>query len=317
MCGLFVFVVLPGGIQAGGNMSVPAAYLGIILIWSTTPLAVQWSTQGTGFAFAVFARMAIGLALAALLIAVWRVGFPLHPRARRSYLAGGLGLFGAMTLVYWGARYVHSGLISVLFGLSPLMTGALASLWLGERALTPPRLAGMLLGLAGLAVIFAQGEAAGGVRALPGLAALLLAVFIYSAALVWVKRIGDDSPPLATTAGTLAVSLPLFGLVWWLAEGSVPDDLPPRAGAAIVYLGVFGSVLGFALYYYVIRHMEAGRVALITLVTPVLALLLGQSLNGEDIGPRVWLGTALIVGGLVLHQWDGLNALRRSGIRLP
>ena len=77
-------------------MSVPAAYLGIILIWSTTPLAVQWSTQGAGFAFAVFARMAIGLALAALLIAVWRVGFPLHARARRSYLAGGLGLFGAM-----------------------------------------------------------------------------------------------------------------------------------------------------------------------------------------------------------------------------
>ena len=52
-----------------------------------------------GTAFAVFARMAIGLALAALLLAVWRIGFPLHARARRSYLAGGLGLFGAMTLV--------------------------------------------------------------------------------------------------------------------------------------------------------------------------------------------------------------------------
>jgi len=291
-------------------MSVPAAYLGIILIWSTTPLAVQWSTEGAGFAFAVFARMAIGLVLAALLIAVWRVGFPLHARARRSYLAGGLGLFGAMTLVYWGARHVHSGLISVLFGLSPLMTGALAARWLGESALTPPRLAGMLLGCAGLAVIFAQGEAAGGAHALPGLAALLLAVFIYSAALVWVKRIGDDSPPLATTAGTLAVSLPLFGLVWWLAEGRVPTELPPRAGAAIVYLGVFGSVLGFALYYYVIRHMAAGRVALITLVTPVLALLLGQSLNGEDIGARVWLGAALITGGLVLHQWAGTSRPR-------
>ena len=294
-------------------MSVPAAYLGIILIWSTTPLAIQWSTQGAGFAFAVFARMVIGVVLAALLLAVWRIGFPLHPRARRSYLVGGLGLFGAMTLTYWGARHVHSGLISVLFGLSPLVTSVLAALWLGERALTPLRLAGMTLGLAGLATIFAQGEGAGGTQAGLGLAALLLAVLIYSASLVWIKRIGDDSPPLATTAGTLTVSLPLFGLVWWLAEGSVPAGLPLPAGAAIVYLGVFGSVLGFALYFYVIRHMEAGRVALITLVTPVIALLLGQTLNGEEITARIWLGAALIAGGLVLHQWTGLvGALRRA-----
>jgi len=292
-------------------MSVPAAYLGVILIWSTTPLAIQWSTQGTGFAFAVFARMAIGVALAALLIALWRVGFPLHRRARRSYLAGGLGLFGAMTLTYWGARHVHSGLISVLFGLSPLVTGVLAALWLGERALTPLRLAGMTLGVTGLATIFAQGSSAGDAQAGLGLSALLLAVLIYSASLVWLKRIGDDSPPLATTAGTLAVSVPLFGLVWWVAEGSVPAELPPRAGAAIVYLGVFGSVFGFALYYYVIRHLEAGRVALITLVTPVLALLLGHALNGEEITARTWVGSGLITGGLVLHQWVGLVGLAR------
>jgi len=292
-------------------MSVPAAYLGIILIWSTTPLAIQWSAQGTGFALAVFARMSIGVALAAVLLVVWRIGFPLHARARRSYLVGGLGLFGAMSLTYWGARHVHSGLVSVLFGLSPLLTGVFAALWLGERALTPLRLAGMLLGTAGLATIFAQGEGAGGSQASAGLAALLLAVAIYSASLVWIKRIGDDSPPLATTAGTLAVSLPLFALVWWCADGSVPTAVLPRAGAAIVYLGVFGSVLGFALYYYVIRHTTAGSVALITLVTPVLALLLGHALNGEEIAARVWLGAALITGGLVLHQWEGLVGLSR------
>jgi len=193
----------------------------------------------------------------------------------------------------------------------------LAALWLGERALTPLRLAGMALGFAGLATIFMHGDAAGGEQAALGLAALLLAVLIYSATLVWIKHIGDDSPPLATTAGTLAVSLPLFGLVWWFAEGSLPAQLPPRAGAAIVYLGVFGSVLGFALYYYVIRHLEAGRVALITLITPVLALLLGQTLNGEVITARVWLGAVLIMGGLVLHQWSGLGWVRGSAPDIP
>ncbi len=293
------------------TMSVPVAYLGIILIWSTTPLAIQWSTQGSSFAFALFARMTIGVVLAVVLLAAWRVRFPLHARAWRSYLVGGLGTFGAMTLTYWGARHVHSGLISVLFGLSPLMTGVLAALWLGERALTPLRLTGMALGMIGLATIFAQGEGAGGTQVALGLVLLLCAVFIHSASLVWVKQIDDDSPPLATAAGTLIVSLPLFGLVWWLVEGHVPVDLPLRASVAIVYLGVFGSVLGFALYYYVIRHMEAGKVALITLVTPVIALLLGQTLNGEAIGARVWLGAALIAGGLVLHQWTALVRLAR------
>jgi drug/metabolite transporter (DMT)-like permease len=86
-------------------MSLLTAYLTVILIWSTTPLAIKWSTQGTGFAFAI--------------MTLWRVGMPMHRRARMSYLVGGLGVFGAMTLTYWGSQYIHSGLISVLFGLSP------------------------------------------------------------------------------------------------------------------------------------------------------------------------------------------------------
>jgi drug/metabolite transporter (DMT)-like permease len=288
-------------------MSIPAAYLTVILIWSTTPLAIKWSAQGAGFAFAVASRMVIGLVVAAVILAVWRVGLPMHRRARRSYLAGGLGLFGAMTLTYWGAQYIHSGLVSVLFGLSPLVTGLMALVWLKEEALTPAKIAGMLLGLAGLAVIFGDSREMGGAHAVAGVVALLSAVAIYSASLVWIKRIGDDSPPLATTAGTLAVSLPLFGLVWWLMDGHVPSEVPLRAGAAIVYLGVFGSVLGFALYYYVIKHMETGKVALITLVTPVLALLLGSLLNGEDVSTRVWLGAALIGFGLSVHQWRLLS----------
>lgn len=292
-------------------MSIPVAYLGIILIWSTTPLAIQWSTQGTGFAFAVFARMLIGVSVAGLLVVFWRIGLPLHPRARRAYLVGGLGLFGAMALTYWGARYIHSGLISVLFGLSPLMAGILAALCLGERALTPLKVGGMLLGALGLATIFIHGDSLGGEHALAGLLALLMAVFIYSGSLVWLKSIADDSPPLATTVGTLSVSLPLFGLVWFVTDGSLPAMVPPRSGAAIVYLGIFGSVIGFALYYYVIKHLEASKVALITLITPVIALLLGNLLNGETISLRLWLGTALILFGLTVHQWDSLASMLR------
>jgi drug/metabolite transporter (DMT)-like permease len=283
-------------------MSLPAAFISVILIWSTTPLAIKWSSLGVGFSFAVLLRMVIGTLLCALLLAVFRIGFPLHRRARLSYLASGLSMFGAMSLTYWSAQFISSGMISVMFGLSPLLTSLGAVLWLKEEAITPSKLAGMLLGLAGLVLVF-QGGLGLGDGAPTGLAVLFVAVVLQSLGLVWLKKIGDDSPPMATTLGTLMVALPLFFSVWWLIDGHWPTSMPERVMAAILYLGAIGSVLGFVLYYYMIKHMDTGRIALIMLVTPVLALLLGHGLNNEEVLPHVWFGTLCILLGLSLHCW--------------
>lgn len=283
-------------------MSLSAAFVSVILIWSTTPLAIKWSAMGAGFSFAVFARMAISVLLCAALLVVLRIRLPLHRRALHSYVASGLSMWGTMALAYWSSQYVSSGMISVLFGLSPLITSLGAMVWLKEESLTANKLAGMLLGLAGLVLVFRGGLGLGGGAAL-GLVALFLAVVFQALGLVWIKKVGDDSPPLATTFGSLAVALPLFFAVWWLADGHWPAALPDRATAAIIYLGTVGSVLGFMLYYYMIKHMDTGRIALITLVTPVLALLLGHGLNNEAVLPQVWFGTAFILLGLGLHRW--------------
>ncbi len=283
-------------------MSLPAAFVSVILIWSTTPLAIKWSALAFGSSFAVLSRMAIGTILCAALLAVLRVPFPLHRRAIQTYLVSGLSMFGAMALTYWASRSISSGMISVLFGLSPLLTSMGAALWLKEEAITPAKLAGTMLGMCGLLLVFRGGLSLGAGAGL-GVIALFVAVLLQSLGLVWLKRIGDDSPPLATTLGSLVVALPLFFTAWLLTGSQVPAELPPRAVAATLYLGVFGSVLGFALYYYMIKHMEAGRIALITLVTPVIALLLGHGLNNEPVLPQVWLGTACILGGLCLHRW--------------
>lgn len=285
-------------------MSLPAAFVSVILIWSTTPLAIKWSALGIGFSFAVFSRMAVGMLLCAVLLLLFRVPFPLHRRALHAYLAGGLSMFAAMALTYWSSQFVSSGMIAVLFGLSPLITSLGAALWLKEESLTPEKLVGMVLGVLGLSLVFRGGLGLAEGSAL-GLFALFMAVVAQSLGLVWLKRIDDDSPPLATTMGILIVSLPLFFAAWWMADGHVPEDVSGRSAAATLYLGTFGSVLGFALYYYLIKHMEAGRVALITLITPVLALLLGHALNDEAVLPQVWLGTASIVLGLCVHRWGG------------
>lgn len=283
-------------------MSLPAAFISVILIWSTTPLAIKWSALGVGFSFAVFSRMAIGVMLSAVLLAAFRVRVPLHRKALTAYVAGGLSMFSAMALTYWSSQFISSGMIAVLFGLSPLITSMGAMLWLEEEALTTSKLAGMAMGVLGLFLVF-RGGLGLGTGSLAGLIALFLAVVSQSLGLVWLKRINDDSPPLAMTLGILVVALPLFFAAWWMVDGHVPVAVPERAMAATLYLGTFGSVLGFALYYYLIKHIEAGRVALITLITPVMALLLGHGLNNEAVLPQVWLGTASIVLGLCLHRW--------------
>ena len=294
-------------------MSVPAAYLGVILIWSTTPLGIQWSAQGASFSFAVMSRMLIGLAICLLLLRGTRTAFPFTPAARQLYAISGLTLFVAMLLTYWGALHIPSGLISVIFGLSPLVTGVFAALWLGERTLSPMRIAGLGLALVGLWLIFGQPWPGNDGLATFGTLAVVVGMMTQALGLVWIKRINLRASPLAITTGSLSVATPLFVLAWLVADSAqLPPDITPRAGAAIVYLGVLGSVVGFTLYYYIIKHLDAGRVALIMLITPVTALLLGQTLNAEFIPAMGWAGTALIGTGLVLYEWRALRSLQSA-----
>jgi|MudIll2142460700_1097286.scaffolds.fasta_scaffold00182_6 drug/metabolite transporter (DMT)-like permease len=285
-------------------MSVPAAYLAVVLIWSTTPLAVKWSGEGPGFLLGALGRMGLAALLCLALVAVLRMELPWHRRARQTYLSGALGAFGAMLCVYWAAQYVPSGLIAVLFGLSPLVTTLLARPLLGERAFTPARLAGLALGLAGLMVIFGAGLNLGP-HAAAGLVGLCAAVMLHSLSLVLVKRYGAELPSFTVTSGALVVVTPLFFATWLALDGHAPPQLPPRALASIVYLGIIGSVVGFTLFFYVVKKVPAHTSALITLITPILALLLGTAINHEHVGPRIWAGTALVLGGLAMHQWGG------------
>ena len=290
-------------------MSIPASYLGIIIIWSTTPLAIKWSSEGAGFLFGVSARMLVGAAVCGIIMFLLSRKLPMHRQAWRTYVAAGLGIYGAMTCVYWGAQFIPSGLISVIFGLTPIVTGVLASVFLNERGLTPTRLFGIVFGIGGLVLIFGNGVQFNH-HTNYGIAAVLLAMFFHSVSSVWVKSISAQLAALDVVYGGLLVSAPLYLLTWFVLDGHWPQQVPMQAVASIAYLAVFGSVLGFVMFYYVLKHIEVSRVALVTLVTPVLALLLGQTLNHETIQPNVWFGTGFILLGMSIYQW-GPGVIRR------
>ena len=284
-------------------MSIPISYLSVIFIWSTTPLAIQWSGNEAGFALGVAARMVIGLAALMLLLRVMKIGFPWHLRARRIYLIGGVSLYAAMSLVYWAAQNIPSGWISVVFGLSPIITSVLARLILKDSTLTAMRLFGMTLGFLGLLLVFVEGISISAMAML-GIAATVASAFTQSLGAVLLKQQQPRQHPIAITAGSIAVALPLFIMNVLMTSGiELPDQISLRSMLAISYLGLVGSALGFPLYFYLLKNMNPERVAIITLITPVTALLLGAGLNDELISDKVWTGTGLIITGLAIYEY--------------
>lgn len=294
-------------------MWVRINYFGVIVIWSTTPLAIQWSGQGLDFVFAALARMLVGLTLTLLVMALVRMDLRWHRQARQAYLAAGMGIYGSMLPVYWAAQYIPSGWLSVLFGLTPIVTGLLASRYLGEDRMAGLRLVGLLMGLAGLATLFDESRQIS-VDAQYGVAAMLLSVIMHSLSSVAVKRVGYEAHGLEMTAGGLLVALPLYLLTWLIGGAHWPDSISVRTLGAILYLGGIATVIGFAMYYYVLRRLGATRVALLTLITPMSALWLGHMLNGESITPSLLVGTLLILAGLAAFEWDERRADRTGNI---
>lgn len=96
--------------------------------------------------------------------------------------------------------------------------------------------------------------------------------------------------------------MPLFVAVYLIFAPPLPEMIPLKALWSIVYLGVVGSVIGFVCYYYLLKHLAASSVALITLITPVSALWIGHVINDEIISASIYTGTVFVLVGLILHQ---------------
>lgn len=282
-------------------MRTAAAYVFIVMLWGTTPLAIKWSGEGPGFLFGVTSRMAIGTACVLTMLGVLRHGLPMHRRALLSYLAGAVQIFGSMVAVYWAAQFIPSGWISVVFGLSPLVTALMAAAWLGERRVSRRQLLAFALGIAGLLEMFGSALEVGR-NAMLGLGGVLLSTLLQCGSAIWIKRLDAGLSALSQLGGALLIAMPAYTVTWVLAGGTWPTRLSHVNVLAIAYLGVIATTVGFSLYFFLLRRLSPTGLSLISLISPVLALLLGHWMAHEPLSLRVIAGTILILGALLLFS---------------
>jgi drug/metabolite transporter (DMT)-like permease len=290
-------------------MSVSVAYLAVLIIWSTTPLGIVWSSESINPSLAVLLRMLIALLLGALVIKVRNINIPWHKQALTLYTYSALGIFGGMLCSYLASTYLSSGIISLVFGLSPVISALLAKKILAEPNISGIRKISMAISLVGLAIVCSDNLNLAD-DSIYGVIFILLAVFFFSLSGVLVKSVSLAIHPLATTVGALTVATPLFLMSWLLLDGSLPvDTWQAKSLWATLYLGIFGSLIGFYAYFTVLQKLSASNVTLITLITPVVALTLGAVLNGEVINNKLIIGAFMVLLGLSIYHFGHLLPL--------
>lgn len=285
-------------------MKIASAFFAVVLIWSSTPLAIKWSGQEVGPFFGILTRMLIALVICVCILLLSRQKFPVSRLAWRNYVAAGFGLY-MITFVYWGAQHINSGVISVIFGLTPVVTALMARVWLAER-ISVQGYTGLLLGFLGLIVLFEE-QLYNQISVSLGMLAIIMAVFSHSFSSVWVKRLSVNISPLASTTGGLLVSMPFYFITWYFSTEKWPHELQTYTVLSIVYLALMGSVVGFSIYFYLLKRISASRAALITFLTPILSLTIGVYFNEEKVSFSVVMGTGLILLSMLIFHFRGVH----------
>ncbi len=249
----------------------------------------------------VLIRVTIAGAALWLFMAVRRERMPLPPGALLAFVVIAL-LNNAIPFVMfaWAQRQIPSGLASILNATTPIWGVIVAHLFTHDERMTPARVAGVLLGFAGVAVMIGTdllGEIGGNV--LPELACLV-ATFCYGVASVYGRRFRRMGiPPVAVTTGQLTASAIMLLPVVLLFEPPWTAPPPaPEAWAALIALALVSTSLAYVLYFQLLASAGATNSLLVTFLIPITAILLGSLVLGEVLEPRHFAGMALIGAGL-------------------
>jgi len=274
------------------------------LIWSTVWLAIKIGVTAVPPLTFAYSRLLIALA-----VLVPAAAFRGRLRVTRAdagiLLATGFLLLGVnYALVFWGARFVPSGLVAVLQSATPLCGLALAA-GLGLERASGGKIAGLLLGMAGVALISARQTFTPGTSgAAWGCAAIMGGAVCVAIAYVLVKLKRPSADPTTVICWQMMAGVVPLVIAGMAFEGN-PLAMPftSRAVAAMVYLALAGSVAAFWLNYWLLQRLEASAVLLIAVAEAPLAAMWGALALGERFDGPTIAGSMLVLTGSALVIW--------------
>ena len=299
------------------------AFAAVSTLWGIPYLFIKVAVDdGVPPAFLAWVRVVLGATV--LLALAWRAGVLALLRGRWRWLAvfGVVEIAVPFPLIAAGEQHVSSSLAAIVVAAAPLFVALLALRYDSDERVGGTRLAGLLIGLAGVVALVGI-DVAGNANELIGTAAILIAAFCYAVGPMVLKRHLADLDPRATMGAALAIA----AAVLTPAAALAPPAAAPSADA-IVSLGVLGlfcTAAAFVFYGALVVEAGAGRALVITYVAPVVAVALGVAILGERPGAGAVAGLLLILAGSWLST-DGrlppgptavvtrLRARRRAGI---
>lgn len=289
------------------------SFLSIYVIWGSTYLAIRYAVETIPPLYTAGMRH---LAAGTILLA-WALAKGLRPtwaQVRASVVIGFFFFLVAHGLLHWAERVVPSGLASLLIAIEPIMVFLLSSAAARTWRLNAMLLVGILLGLGGVAMLL-RGT---GVDPVPGMTLgsvmILVSAFSWSVGIVYSRRSHLSGSPLLLSALSLlsgAVMLLTTATVLGEAKEFVWSRVTSRSWLALAYLILFGSVVAFTAYNWLMEHYSPTFVATHTYVNPVVAVLLGWAYGGEALTMKVALAAALVVAAVVLVD-RGTSRLQRQ-----
>jgi len=284
-----------------------AAFAAVYLIWGSTYLAIRLAIDTVP----PFVMAGTRFMIAGTLLFLWARSRGAPAPTRRNWvgalIVGVLLLGSGNGAVVWSEQRVPSGLTALLVATVPVWTVVVE--WVtGNRERPHGRtVIGLLVGLAGVALLVAPGEVAGGPRVDPVAALVLMGGSIsWAIGSVYSRRAGlPGSPQLATAMLCGGAALLVAATVSGELAAFRPSAVTGRSLLAVLYLIVFGSLIGFSAFVWLLRVSTPARVSTYAYVNPAVAVLLGWALAGEPLSARTLLAALVIVAGVVLITSGG------------
>lgn len=298
-------------------MAVALCYIVCALVWSTTWFAIRVCIGPGGYP--TYAAAAIRFAVAgAILVALVQLGlgrpWPSTRRQVVALVAAGLCNAVSYACVYTAETSLPGGLVAVVFSSYPLFT-ALGAALTGTERVRPIDVAAAAVSLAGMTLLFWDRLSISPDQALGvGLTlASVLATVVYA---LIMKREAAGVGSLASTAVFLSVAA-LGLLAPALAEpGGFPLPPPPAPTAALLYLAVFGSVVTFGCYFYMLRRVSLMTAASLVLIEPILALLVDALWEDKvRLDLKSYAGAVVTFAGVAVGITWKWRAARREVVR--